>query len=235
MTLLELVNLVRSEAGIGNSNLAGLGGLNAENSRVLDWVRREYLDLQAAHDEWQFMRREFEFDTTANQAFYTPQQAKATADGTATGAPILADWKLDSFRISTTGQGYADEQIAGFITYEDYRNLYQYGSSRNDRSKPVVFTVRPSDKAIGLGLTPDGAYRVVGEFFRTPHELVLAGDEPILPPRFHALIGYRALRAYGIFMAAPEVIGRADEKIGPLYSQLCNDQLPMLMGGPPLA
>lgn len=235
MTLLELVNFVRREAGIGTSDLSGLGGLNAENSRVLGWVRQEYIDLQASHDEWQFLRREFEFDTVANQAYYTPQQAKATDDGTDTGAPILADWKLDSFRISTTGQGYADEQIAGFITYEDYRNLYQYGSSRNDRSKPVVFTVRPSDKAIGLGLTPDGAYRVVGEFFRKPHQLVAASDEPVLPDRFHILIGHLALRAYGIFMSAPEVIGRADSKIGPLQLQLCNDQLPQMMGGAPLA
>ena len=234
MNLLQIVNLVRREAGVGSSDLTGLGGLNAENARILGWVRQEYLDLQAAQDDWQFMRREFQFDTTAGQMFYTPQQAKATADGTDTGAAILADWKVDSFRISTAGSSFGDETITNFVTYEQFRNLYLYGNMRSENMKPVAFTVRPADKALGFGATPDGAYTVVGEFYRTPHELDAAETEPILPGRFHSVIAYLALKAYGIYMAAPEVIGRADSKLSTLYPQLASDQLPTMMGGAPL-
>jgi len=57
----------------------------------------------------------------------------------------------------------------------------------------------------------------------------------LCPARFHDLIAYRALRAYGIFMSAPEVISRADSVIDTLAADLANDQLPAMMTGNPLA
>jgi hypothetical protein len=56
-----------------------------------------------------------------------------------------------------------------------------------------------------------------------------------MPTKYHDLIAFKALRAYGIFMSAPEVIGRADENISVLYPTLCSDQLPTMMSGAPLA
>jgi hypothetical protein len=56
-----------------------------------------------------------------------------------------------------------------------------------------------------------------------------------MPARFHELIAFRALRAYGIFMAAPEVIGRADDQISRIGAELAVDQLQVITSGPPLA
>lgn len=234
-TFLSLVNLARSEAGVAGGDLATLqSGLSAESTRFKNWIANAWVDIQTEHPDWEFMRFSNEFDTVANQAGYTPQQAKATNDGTNTGTAILGNWKRDSFRASTSGNNYADEMLMGFMPWWQYRNLYQYGSMRSQRSRPVVFSIDPQ-KNLYFGIVPDGAYTIVYEYFRTPITLSADADTPAMPDRFHNLIAYRALRAYGIFMAAPEVIGRADEQIFRLSTQLASDQLPIITSGPPLA
>lgn len=234
-TLLELVNLARTEAGVAGGALTTVqGALSQESARFKNWVQQEWISLQQEHVDWQFLRVSRNFDTAANQGQYTAQQAKATSDGLVTGDAILAEWKRDSFRLSTAGQNYADEAILGYMPWDTYRQLYQYGSMRAARSKPVVFTVDPQ-KNLWFGIVPDAAYTVDYEFYRTPQALSADSDTPLMPARFHSLVAYRALRAYGVFMAAPEVIGYAEGKIREFAPQLAADQLPKMMSGPPLA
>lgn len=234
-TLLELVNLARSEAGVAGGDLTTVqGALSQESARFRTWVQSEWLDLQTSARQWNFLQVAGEFDLTANQASYTPQQAKATIDGTTTGASIHAEWKPNTFRIATAGASYADEALLGYMPWETFRDVYQFGSQRATRSKPVVFSIDPQEK-LWFGNTPDAAYTVPYEFYRTPQALSADSDAPLMPARFHSLVAYRALRAYGIFMAASEVIGRADQKISELDAQLRADQLPQMMLGPPLA
>jgi hypothetical protein len=105
---------------------------------------------------------------------------------------------------------------------------------RSARSRPVVFSIDPQ-KNLYFGIVPDGAYTIVYEFYRTPITLSADADTPAMPARFHELIAFRALRAYGIFMAAPEVIGRADDQISRIGAELAADQLQVITSGPPLA
>ncbi len=235
MNYLQLVNLARSEAGVAGSDLATLQGtISAESTRFKNWVANEWVRIQSEHPDWEFLRFGGEFNTVANQANYTPQQAEATSDGTSSGTPILGNWKRDSFRVSTAGQNYNDEMLLGFMPWWQYRNLYQYGNMRSARSRPVVFSIDPQ-KNLYFGIVPDGAYTIVYEFYRTPITLSADADTPAMPARFHELIAFRALRAYGIFMAAPEVIGRADDQISRIGAELAADQLQVITSGPPLA
>ena len=234
-TFLQLVNLARSEAGLSGGDLTTLqSGLSLEATRFKTWVANEWLAVQTKHTDWQFMRQSGEFDTVANQSTYTAKQAKATDDGTTTGTSILGNWKRDSFRCATSGNSYADEMLMGFMPYWQFRNLYEYGSMRASRSRPVVFTVDPQ-KQLRFGITPDAAYTIVYEFYRTPITLSADADEPACPERFHAIPAYRALRAYGIFMAAPEVVARAEERLRDLEPKLEIDQMLPVLSGPPLA
>jgi hypothetical protein len=234
-TFLQLVNLARTEAGVAGGELVTLQtGLSTESSRFKTWVANAWNDIQTSQPDWQFMRFSGEFDTSPNQAMYTPQQAKATNDGTASGTPILGAWKRDSFRVSTAGNNYADEMLCGYMPWWQYRNLYQYGTMRAQRSRPVVFSIDPQ-KNLYFGIIPDGAYTIGYEFYRTPVTLSADADAPVMPDRFHNLIAYKALRAYGIFMSAPEVIGRADDRISQLEPALLIDQLLPVESGAPLA
>jgi hypothetical protein len=147
----------------------------------------------------------------------------------------LGNWKKDSFRVFTTTANYADEMLFSWMTWDVWRNVYQYANTRFDQSRPVALTIDPL-KNLGLGLTPNATgYTVVYEYYRKPKDLVADGDTPDMPDRFHMLIVYRALLAYGVFMSAPEVIDRANGEIGRLQTKLDIDQLPTVWSGPPLA
>lgn len=236
MNFLDIVNQVRSEAGVAGGDLTTLQtGLNAESTRFVNWAKSEWRRLQAESDQWRFLRVDGEFQTTAGQSVYTAQQAQATDDATDTGTAILADWVPSSFRVSTVGASYRDESIlVWYQAWEDFRDVYRYGSARTTQGRPVSVTQDPQ-RRLHLGHVPDAAYVITYEFVRTPQELVLDDDEPIMPARFHEVVVYRALRAYGIFTSAPEVIGRADEVLNTLNVALVNDQLPAVLHGPPLA
>lgn len=235
MTFLQLVNRVRVEAGIAGGDLAALTSLSLESSRIKAWVADAWIQIQTEQPQYQFMRKENTFTTVQGQSIYTPQQARATVDGTASGAEDLGNWKKDSFRVFTTSTAYADEMLAAWMTYDLWRNVYQYGTMRTQQSRPVVLTITPN-KSLGLGMTPDAPqYTIVYEYYRKPKDLVLDTDTPDMPDRFHMLVVYRALLAYGVFMSAPEVIDRANGEIGRLQTKLNIDQLPIMCDGPPLA
>jgi hypothetical protein len=230
-TLLQLVNLARSEAGVAGGDLTTLANPVDETLRFKNWVVNEFYDLINERPDWEFMRKTFSFPTSTGVQSYSP----ATVLG---GSISFADWKRDSFRISVTSLNYADEMILGFMPWETFRNLYIYGPNRTATARPVVFSVSP-DKTLYLGLTPDATgYTVNGEYFQASGQVAITADSdvpPYLPVQYHNILAYRALRAYGIFSAAPEVIGRANSKLDVLHNALISNQLPQLMLGEPLA
>lgn len=231
-TFLQLVNACRQEAGVATSDLTTLqAGLSTESTRFKNWINREWLRMQSDKSDWQWMRLTAQFNLTPNIASYTPTAVGLASTPQFTGA-TFANWKRDSFRIYSTA--YTDEMLAGFMPWDTYRNVYQYGSMRDSRARPVAFTVAP-DKSLWFGITPDAAYGVVFEYYAAPVALSLDDDTPTMPGQYHDLIMFRALRSYGVFMAAPEVIARAQEEINRISPRLQADQAPLFMSGPPLA
>ena len=233
MNLLELCNLVRYECGLATSDLTTVQGtLSQESQNIKSWVIREWWRVQAQRPDWQFMRSTAEFTATANQQMYTPAQVGAAATPTFT-AEQFGDWIRPSFRFYSDVT-YADEMLAAFMDWNTFRNVYAYGNMRNNASRPVAFTVAP-DKSLGLGMKPDAAWKVVFEYYKKPVLLSADADVPSMPSQFHDLIAYRALKRYGVFMSAPEVISSAQEEIDQIWPRLLADQLPMVTSGPPLA
>lgn len=232
-TFLQLVNQTQQEAGLAGGDLTTLqNGLSAESTRFKNWVNREWQRIQSDKVDWQWMRQSGTFPTVANQAQYTI--AAIGAASTPVFAPAtFGNWIKGSFRFYLD-PAFSDEQLAAFITWDSFRNLYLYGSNRNNPSRPVAFTVAP-DKSLYLGMKPDAIYQAVYEYYQAPIALAADADVPAMPAAFHDLIVFRALKAYGVFMSAEEVIGRADEEIARIYPKLCVDQLPIVFSGAPLA
>lgn len=231
-TFLQLVNAVRQEAGVATADLTTLqSGMSSESTRFKNWVNREWLRIQADKPDWQFMRQTAQFNLTAGVALYTPAQVGLAS--TPQFAPnAFANWKRDSFRCFTST--YDDEMLMGFIPWDQWRNVFQYGSMRTNTSRPVAVTVAP-DKSLGFGITPDRNYGVVFEYYRAPVALSADADMPSMPGQYHDLIVYRALLSYGVFMSAPEVISRAQMEIARIQPKLMADQMPIMVSGPPLA
>lgn len=233
-TFLQLVNQVRSEAGIGGgTDLTTLqSGLSAESTRVKAWVVNECKRIESQRNDWQWLRHSGVLTLTANQAQYTVAQCGAASTPIFTAAQF-ANWKKDSFRVYSDA-AFADEMLTVFMPWDTYRNVYQYASMRSTYSRPVAFSIGP-DKSLWFGTGPDAAWKVVYEYYQQPTALSADADVPALPIQYHDLIVFRALRAYGVFMSAQEVVDRAQQQINEIQPQLMGDQLPIMMSGPPLA
>lgn len=228
MNYLQLVNRTRVECGVSGAStpLVTTAGLSGEAARIANWVNAAWVDIQSSREDWQWLREPLEFNTITQQSGYTPTEAGV---GTTFG-----NWKLDSFRCSSVGQNYADEQLLNYMEWTTFRNLYQYGNMRTTYARPVVVTVMP-DKSLAFGSTPDQPYVITGEYYQCPSEFASDNDTPAIPARFQLMIVYRAMMFYGGFEAAPEVYQRGEFEFKRLTNLLNIDQLPTMVSGPPLA
>ena len=226
MNFLQLVNRARAECGVSGAALTTTTDATGEAGRFVNWINAAWVDIQTAKEDWQWLRQAFEFQTIAGQQIYTPAQAGIGA--------TFGNWKRDSFRCSSVGANYADEQLLNWMEYTTFRNLYQYGNMRNTQQRPVVVTVTP-DKSLGFGAVPNQAYVIAGEYYTRPVEFTTDEDTPALPDRFHMAVVYRAMMFYGGYEAASEVFQRGESEFKRLMKRLEVDQIPTIVSGPPLA
>lgn len=230
MTFLELVNRTRVECGVSGAStpLTTVLGVTGEAARIAAWVNSAWQDIQTSREDWQWMRVPVEFNLVTQQQVYTPAQAGVAA--------TLANWKRDSFRCSSVGQNYQDEQLMNWMEYTTFRNLYQYGRMRTTYARPVVITIVPGvNKSLGFGAIPDQPYVITGEYYTLPTTFTLDTDTPTFPDRFHMSIVYRAMMFYAGYEAAAEVYQRGELEFKRLMNRLNIDQITTPVSGPPLA
>lgn len=214
MNLLQLTQRLRQEGGVsGNDNtVANAAG---EWKRLVDWVVDAWVDIQEEETEWDFMREDFSFTTTPGQAEYAPD-----------GAPLsLTDfrrWMNNTFRLQQTGIG--DEVFMSQLPYDNFRNIFQFGTYRDQEAVPYTISIHPS-KSLILGPKPLGAYTVLGQYYKLPETLVDDTDEPSFPERYHMIIVWRALLSYGGFEMAEEAVARANREYLKIMDRLRFDQL----------
>lgn len=226
MDFLALVNRTRVECGVSGPTLSTLSNLTGESARIKDWVNEAWMDIQRAKEDWFFMRQSLQFNTVAQQRFYSAADA---------GLSSFSNWKRDSFRASSVGANYGDEQLLNYMDFQVYRNLYWYASMRTTYQRPVVITIDPQ-KNLGFGAAPDQAYVIVGEYYTNPALMEEDTDVPgLLPDRFHMAIVYRAMIYYAGFESAPEVFSRGQMEFQRIMNRIDIDQLPTMISGAPLA
>jgi hypothetical protein len=230
VNFLQLINRTRVECGVSGAStpLTSVTGLTGESARIASWVNTAWVDLQTLKEDWQWMREGFQFNTVTQQQIYTPAE---TGVGSTFG-----NWKRDSFRVSSVGQQYKDEQLTNYMDWTTFRNLYIYANMRFTYARPVVVSIDP-DKNLAFGSVPDQPYVIVGEYYIKPTEFAAVTDAPpaTFPDRFHMLIVYRAMMYYGGYESASEVYQRGELEHKRLMSRMAIDQLPTLVSGPPLA
>ncbi len=148
-----------------------------------------------------------------------------------------ADWKPQADGYKATAWRLADGQVAErpmeYLPYEAFRQRFLVGTHSPG---PLRFwTTAPSGDML-VAPTPDAAHQVRASYIKDVVDLVSDADVPAMPPRFHNLIAWRALREYGGFDAASEVYQRAEQNYSMGYSALAQSQLPRPgFGARPLA
>jgi hypothetical protein len=224
MNFLQLCKRLRSEAGISGSGPASVLNQTGEMERVVNWVNQAWEDIQNHRTNWQWMRGDFSFQTTADKADYTAAEAGIVTR--------FRDWDVNTIKSYRTSLGVANEFEISELPYLSYRSVYLTGSQ--SPGTPVIFARGP-DRKLLLGPKPDGEFTVSGQYWKSRQILVSDTDEPEMPEEFHMLIVWMALERYGIYESAGEVVAAGQKYSKRLMMRLELNQLPDVDMAPPLA
>lgn len=232
MNYLQLCQRLAQESGTikGDSLPTAVTGQSGRLLKIVNWVAAAWLDIQTAKDSWQWMRDEFSSGViVAGTARYSP---------TTLGLTRHRRWLPDtpdylSMSIYKTSDGAAYERPLKQISFPQFRSMYARGT--HDQGTPAHWASAP-DGELCLGPTPDAAYTISGEYWKSAQTLSANTDTPELPSDYHMLIVWRALINIAGFDEAKATLDYAKLKHDPLWNDLCRTQLPEIsFGHGPLA
>jgi hypothetical protein len=132
------------------------------------------------------------------------------------------------FPTAVTAVGVDEVPFGDTIEFDTWRDSYMLGAMRSVRTRPVAIAIGP-DQSLNVGPPSNGLYLITGDYWSAPTALVNDNDTPTkLPTRWHPLICWRALKKYGFYEAAEDVIGRAQYEWDVMYRELEAARLPTM-------
>lgn len=206
MNRLQLCQRMYLECGISGAITSTLNQIGEAN-RVVTWVDQAWNNLQALHDDWDWLRSSYllghgaAFQTTAGGFTY---QLGEGAGYVGIDPEVFGKWDEYTFRCSTTvGPNIlVTEQGGLYITTEDgvpiatgdaypgiqdetFLDIIPYDSWRDGYMLGAMRTVqtRPvavaigPDKSVCLGPPSNGLYSVTADFFFAP--FIMTGNDSV--------------------------------------------------------
>ena len=230
MNFLQLAQAVKRESGLSGGAPASLATAKGDDARIFQWVNWAWRDIALMHESWFFRRGEALGETSAMVMSPTASAPGFALTDWATWKPQADDYRPSAWRLT---DGQAAEYGLQYLPYDTFRRRFIVGVHS---AGPVRFwSVDPSGDLL-VAPTPDSAHQVRASYIRDVVDMTADADEPAMPQRFHMMIVWRALREYGGFDAASEVVQRADQNYNMLMSALTQSQLPAPgFGARPLA
>lgn len=223
MNFVELVETARDECAVAGQRVTDLQNpLPREIERLKRWVNLVWVEIQNAHPDWLFLRRDFTLPVVAAAATYAAGQTSPSVGG------AVREWDVSSFTIMRDDQGEQSEHPLIFRDYEDFRASFETGPATS--GPPTFFTVLP-DARIRLWPTPDAAYTITGSYRSRSTQLSANSDSPSMPADYHMLIVYGVMQKYGRREAAGEVYQDGLAQYRRVLGELEVDQLPAIEMG----
>lgn len=236
-TFLELVRELRAETTIAGSEAfpASVANQTGDYADLVRWVRQAYIDIQNMHGgQWRWLRRQFTFQTIADQAAY----AWGDIDDVRTAAAIdrFNRWAIQNprepVRCYLTSAGIATEYPLIYADWDAFRYLFDMGAQTSQQ--PAYISINDQDELV-LGPAPSDVYTVRGVYWRGPQVLTMDAELPEMPTQFHHLVVLEALRKYGYRHVASEALSRSNHEGTSMMTSLENNQLPQITFAAPLA
>ena len=222
MNFLQLCQDLYREGGI-SGQISSTQNQTGEAARVVGWVQKAYLEiLNDQPDAWNFTRESAVKQLTAGVGTYSFEDLDITNG---------VQWDTDTMRFATSDD-LSDEAHLSELDFASFRNTWQFGPARTQQGSPADVSV-DNDTKLVIGPIPAAAVWLVFDYKAMPM-LISDSDVPVLPSRFHNAIMWRALRHYGLYEAAPEVVARADIAYKEAMLQLTVDQTPEVQVEGPL-
>lgn len=234
-TFLQLCQATARECGIAGGADASprpttTVGQAGESNRLVNWVIDAYIELQESRN-WRWMRKNFTFETVASTQEYS--YSDVTDVDTATAITRFDSWYTRMpAKIYLTSDGVNGQRRLIWMPWNQFDSIYNFGAMTGQTGVPVYMTINPQDELV-LGPTPNDAYTVTGDYYRSAQVLAADADVPELPSSYHNIIMYRAMEFYGLYESAPEIISRGTSGYKRRLNQLKRTQeTPFGRGGP---
>lgn len=224
-TFLALVQDVARESGTvpDATAITDVTGLSVRNTKLVNWVKSAWRQVQNHRSDWEWMRAEFSGQTVAAQQRYTGAEMSASrfAAFVYSGA---SDEKR--FSIFKTADGASEEKPLRFLDWPAFFSTMLRGSSASDTGPPTRFSIDPAGKLV-LWPIPDAAYTVRGIYRKDEQQLTVSADVPEMPARFHDVITYRALMSLATHDEAATHYPLWRQEYLTMLDRLERDQLPI--------
>jgi len=170
-------------------------------------VNKVYLEVQLKRADWKWMRRVATFNTIPTLTTYL------VTDPTIFPENDFGTWKLENV--------YLEDVL---LPYKNYDRML-LDPPLVGSVYPSYFTIKPWDSSFILP-SPSGTYKVDAHYFKSPHKLVKNTDEPILPPKFHDLLVYKASERIPSFVGNYSLEATYREQATIMMNQMMRDEVP---------
>lgn len=204
MTYLEMVQALWEESGSGGPRPITIVDQEGEAQRLVTWIGRANLEIQRAHNDWDFLWSQSSFDTVPGTAIY----------------PVPED-----------DIGVYDEDTFWATDVGDLRAL-RYLNAKGEplwasAGSPEMVVIRP-DRSLRIDPTPDDIYKINFDYHRTPVPLDATRNDAqsIIPEAYRYAIVGRALMFYAMYENAPEAMQQGQQMYGEWMAALQSHQLP---------
>jgi len=233
-TFVELCQEVAKDSGT-ISNLgqpATVTGQIGRLSRIVDWTKDAYNDIQRRNENWRWMQSDFTGQTIAGTRNYN---AASMSISERFASWVFRDfWDMEKFSLYLTADGPAEEGYLRYVDYEDFRRHYLYGNYSLREGKPTVVSINNADELVFYP-KPDDIYTVRGQYRKSEQILTLDADVPEMPSEYHQAIKWRALILLGTYDEAMEQAPIWQKNYLDIIARLVDNQLPRITTGGPLA
>ena len=223
MNFLTLVQRVFIEGGI-SGQINSVQNQTGEALRIVTWVNSAYREiLNSDQFSFGFIRREQQSQLVIGKGTYSKADLSL---------PLLGQWDTDTMRVSVN-QDRSDESFVFNLRWPDFRDYWRFSTRSITTGRPLNCSV-DQDTNLQIGPLPEVAYWLNFQYLETPPDMLDNVDVPVIPERWQMAIVWRALRHYGMFESAPEVVMRADAAYNEIMLRMTLDQTPEIVVGAPL-
>lgn len=221
-TFIEVCQDVARESGV-IPNLpapSSVVGQTGKLNRIVNWVDMAYRQIQNSQESWKWLYSEFDGPLIASLAAY---------EGSDLGLDRWArwhelnKWDTSNWTIRGAGETRASETRLVIVSPDFYQDYLNVGNVQTGRPTSVTYNDRGQ---LVVHPTPDAAYIIRGQYYKSPQRLTNDGDVPEMPVRFHDAIMWKALIMLATFDESPNQISNWNSFLTDVMDQLQSSQLP---------
>jgi len=213
---LTLVKSLQRECGVAGSAITTVSGQSGMHGKLVNWIADADIHIQNLRTDWNFLWSQYSASTIAG-----------------TSEPIVPNdlslWDRGSFYLDYST---ASNRHLKYLDYKQWRDGLGRGVQTNKKPSHVV--IKPGNQIVLVG-TPDDAYALTADYWKTPAKMTDNTDESAIPSRFRRIIVVQAKLWYAEEQDMPDVYRAATaelygdprerESMG-LIDQLKSSQLP---------